>query len=60
MSTNEVSALLENIWNNRSPEDRSNWIWKAGFTREAAARYRDLQWSSLPAHIRQTLEGQEP
>jgi len=50
----------EEIWNSRSIEDRSDWIWNAGFTKEAAAKYRDLQWASLPEYVREALKDQKP
>jgi len=55
----DTAKRLEEIWNKRTPEDRSDWIWKAGFTKAAAAKYRDLQWASLPDYVRETLETQE-
>ena len=50
---------LRDLWNSRTPEDRSDWIWKAGFTKEAARKYRDMMWAMLPEYVRETLIDQE-
>jgi hypothetical protein len=42
-------------WNKRTEEQRSEWIWQAGFTKDAASRYRGKTWDELPFYIQDTL-----
>lgn len=50
---------LGNIWNQKTPQDRKDWVWSAGFTQDAAIRYSNLTWAMLPIHIRSVLIEQE-
>lgn len=55
----DIMKDLGNIWNQKTPQDRKDWVWSAGFTQDAAIRYSNLTWAMLPIHIRSVLIEQE-